>query len=119
MNTFQKKEDFIKNVFAAPGTWLIRPSGNPANEEIMTAMMGSDITNAVSELIEVKIVDVVGDAAYAVCVVKASFDYKGTANEDVFTMSHFLKKVDGKWTLAYMHRSTGRPFSDPLPAPWP
>jgi len=117
--TTANKEEFLAKM--PQNAWFIRPSGNPASKEIMVEMMSSgDITEAKTELVEIKHVEVMQDCAYAVLIAKSSFDYKQTKNEDVYTQSCFFKKTsDGKFELAWGHRSTGRGFEEDLPAPWP
>ena len=100
--------------------WLCRPSGNPISGEGLKEMMSSgDITGSKSKLREVKILDVEGNMAYAVCVCEASFEYKGTPNDDVYVMTNVLRKVDGKWRVVWAHRSTGRKPDEEAPGPWP
>ena len=111
------KEEFVEKM--PENAWYIRPSGNPANKEIMTKMAGEDVTEMKSELLEIKVLDVFSDCAYAVIIAKASFDYKGTKNEDIYTQSCLYKKKGDGWELAWAHRSSGRGFDQDMPGPWP
>ena len=111
------KEEFVERM--PENAWFIRPSGNPANKEILTKMAGEDVTEMKSELLEIKVLDVMSDCAYAVIIAKASFDYKGTKNEDIYTQSCLYKKKGDGWELAWAHRSTGRGFDQDMPGPWP
>ena len=111
------KEEFVERM--PENAWFIRPSGNPANKEILTKMAGEDVTEMKSELLEIKVLDVMSDCAYAVIIAKASFDYKGTKNEDIYTQSLLYKKKGDGWELAWAHRSTGRGFDQDMPGPWP
>ena len=111
------KEEFVEKM--PENAWYIRPSGNPANKEIMTKMAGEDVTELKSELLEIKVLDVFSDCAYAVIIAKASFDYKGTKNEDIYTQSCLYKKKGDGWELAWAHRSSGRGFDQDMPGPWP
>lgn len=111
------KEEFVEKM--PENAWYIRPSGNPANKEIMTKMAGEDVTEMKSQLLEIKVLDVMSDCAYAVIIAKASFDYKGTMNEDIYTQSCLYKKKGDGWELAWAHRSTGRGFDQDMPGPWP
>ena len=111
------KEEFVEKM--PENAWYIRPSGNPANKEIMTKMAGEDVTELKSELLEIKVLDVFSDCAYAVIIAKASFDYKGTKNEDIYTQSCLYKKKEDGWELAWAHRSSGRGFDQDMPGPWP
>merc|ERR1712224_19252 len=108
------KEEFVEKM--PENAWYIRPSGNPANKEIMTKMAGEDVTELKSELLEIKVLDVFSDCAYAVIIAKASFDYKGTKNEDIYTQSCLYKKKGDGWELAWAHRSSGRGFDQDMPA---
>ena len=111
------KEEFVEKM--PENAWYIRPSGNPANKEIMTKMAGEDVTEMKSELLEIKVLDVMSDCAYAVIIAKASFDYKGTKNEDIYTQSCLYKKKGDGWELAWAQRSSGRGFDQDMPGPWP
>ena len=111
------KEEFVEKM--PENAWYIRPSGNPANKEIMTKMAGEDVTELKSELLEIKVLDVFSDCAYAVIIAKASFDYKGTKNEDIYTQSCLYKKKGDGWELAWAQRSSGRGFDQDMPGPWP
>ena len=111
------KEEFVEKM--PEKAWYIRPSGNPANKEIMTKMAGEDVTEMKSELLEIKVLDVMSDCAYAVIIAKASFDYKGTKNEDIYTQSCLYKKKGDGWELAWAQRSSGRGFDQDMPGPWP
>lgn len=111
------KEEFVEKM--PENAWYIRPSGNPANKEIMTKMAGEDVMELKSELLEIKVLDVFSDCAYAVIIAKASFDYKGTKNEDIYTQSCLYKKKGDGWELAWAHRSSGRGFDQDMPGPWP
>ena len=111
------KEEFVEKM--PENAWYIRPSGNPANKEIMTKMAGEDVTELKSELLEIKVLDVFSDCAYAVIIAKASFDYKGTKNEDIYTQSCLYKKKGDGWEMAWAHRSSGRGFDQDMPGPWP
>ena len=84
------KEEFVERMpeNAAHTAFL----GKPANKEILTKMAGEDVTEMKSELLEIKVLDVMSDRAYAVIIAKASFDYKGTKNEDIYTQSLLYKK---------------------------
>ena len=85
-------------------------------EEMMT---GGDVVNKGGELLDVKIVDVGVDMAYACSVASAKFEYKGTPNDDVFVLTTIFKKdADGKWKICLAQRSTGRKPDEEPPGPW-
>ena len=102
------------------GECIIRPSGNPMSLKMFEEMMtGGDIVNKGGELLDVKIVDVGVDMAYACSVASAKFEYKGTPNDDVFVLTTIFKKdADGKWKICLAQRSTGRKPDEEPPGPW-
>ena len=55
-----------------------------------------DIVVTAAELAKVHKLDVFGDAAFTAFTQTASFTYKGEPNDDVFTVSALLKKVEGR-----------------------
>ena len=84
------------------GECIIRPSGNPMNSKMFEEMMTAGRRNKGGELLDVKIVDVGVDMAYACSVASAKFEYKGTPNDDVFVLTTIFKKdADGKWKFAW------------------
>lgn len=102
--------------------WTCRPSGNPASQEMMKAMMDSkDVTGVSGDLIDIKMLDFSEDRtmAYSAVVASATFSYKGTPNDDVYVFTNVFKKVDGVWETVWGHRSTGRSPDEDPPAPWP
>jgi hypothetical protein len=102
--------------------WTCRPSGNPASQAMLQAMMASeDVTGVSGDLIDVKALDFSEDKtmAYSAVIASAKFSYKGTPNDDVYVFTNVFKKVDGVWETVWGHRSTGRSPDEDLPAPWP
>ena len=57
------------------------------------------MVNKGGELLDVKIVDVGVDMAYACSVASAKFEYKGTPNDDVFVLTTIFKKDADKWKI--------------------
>ncbi|MEE2999705.1 MAG: DUF3804 family protein [Pseudomonadota bacterium] len=87
---------------------FIRPSGNPIDSKGYANMFESgEIQITASALSKMHKLEVYGEIAFAAFTQTASFTYKGTTNNDVFTVSALLKKVNGNWIFAWMHRSTG------------
>lgn len=87
---------------------FVRPSGNPVDAEEYARMFESgDVVVTASKLAKIHKIDVFGDTAFTAFTQMASFTYKGTPNDDVFTVSALLKKMDGSWKFAWMHRSSG------------
>ena len=102
--------------------WTCRPSGNPASQAMLQAMMASeDVTGVSGDLIDVKALDFSEDKtmAHSAVIASAKFSYKGTPNDDVYVFTNVFKKVDGVWETVWGHRSTGRSPDEDLPAPWP
>ena len=87
---------------------FIRPSGNPVDAQGYADMFASgDIVLTAVELKKLHKLDVYGDIAFCAFTQSASFTYKGTPNDDIYTVSALVKVVDGKWKFAWMQRSTG------------
>ena len=86
----------------------IRPSGNPISAKGFAEMFQSgDIVVTSSELTKIHKLDIFGDIAFSVFTQTAAFTYKNIVNDDVCTITALLKKVDGSWKFAWMHRSSG------------
>mmetsp|Transcript_22760 Transcript_22760/g.40611 ORF Transcript_22760/g.40611 Transcript_22760/m.40611 type:complete len:121 (-) Transcript_22760:56-418(-) len=87
---------------------FIRPSGNPANLTLFKAMFsGADLVVTDHSLIKIQKLEVVGDMAFACMTESAVFEYKGTPNNDRYSTTAILRRVDGVWKFCWMHRSTG------------
>jgi len=86
----------------------IRPSGNPMDAKSFAGMLESgDIVVTSSAIAKIHKLDVYADVAFTAFTQTGSFTYKGTPNDDVFTVSALLKKVDDSWKIAWMQRSSG------------
>ncbi len=48
------------------------------------------------------------NAAMCVFTLGSKFTYKGTQNDDLPTVTSIFKKIDEKWKVAWMQRSSGR-----------
>ena len=94
---------------------LIRPSGNPIDQEGFKAMMSGDVVLEGHESRGLKKIEVAGDMAFGVAVEYAKFSYKGTPNEDVSVWTLVYRKEGGSWKICHVHRSTGRKPNEPQP----
>ena len=79
--------------------WFIRPSGNPANKEILTKMAGEDVTEMKSELLEIKVLDVMSDCASPLSSPKRALITKGRRTKTYTRSRCFTRKkeMDGNW----------------------
>ena len=48
------------------------------------------------------------NAAICVFTLGSKFTYKGTQNDDLPTVTSIFKKIDEKWKVAWMQRSSGQ-----------
>ena len=48
------------------------------------------------------------NAAMCVFTLGSKFTYKGTQNDDLPTVTSIFKKIDEKWKVAWMQRSSGQ-----------
>ena len=89
---------------------MIRPSGNPLNAEQLKAMYTSgDITDYSGKLVSIDLVRVNGNMAYAVWKWHQIFNYKGTPNNDISTVTSVFEKNGDTWEEVHTHRSQGKP----------
>ena len=79
---------------------FIRPSGNPIDAVGYAAMFDSgDVQVTASALTKIHKLDIFDELAFAVFTQTSSFKYKGTPNDDMFTVSSLLNKANGIWFL--------------------
>ena len=99
---------FIEN--ATPDFLFIRPSGNPINAKGFQEMWSSgDLVLESAEITKVHKLELLGsNAAMCVFTLGSKFTYKGTQNDDLPTVTSILKKIDEKWKVAWMQRSSGQ-----------
>jgi len=108
----QEKFDAYWDRYWAPGSILIRPSGNPLDRDGWSGMMGSEGVEFISsELVSIDTVNILscGKAAVVTYTNHDVFTYEGTANDDIAKFTVVLsKKDDGSWIQVHAHRSTGQ-----------
>ena len=89
---------------------FIRPSGNPLDAKGFENMWSSgDLVLESAEITKVHKFELLGsNAAICVFTLGSRFTYKGTQNDDLPTVTSIFKKIDEKWKLAWMQRSSGQ-----------
>jgi hypothetical protein len=53
--------------------------------------------------------------AYVCYTTHGKFSYKGNYNDDVAVLTSILQRINGKWTVVFGQRSTGRKPSESPP----
>ena len=99
---------FIDN--ATPDFLFIRPSGNPIDAKGFEEMWSSgDLVLESAEITKVHKFDLLcSDAAICIFTLGSKFTYKGNPNDDLPTVTSIFKKIDEKWKVALMQRSSGQ-----------
>ena len=89
---------------------FIRPSGNPLDAKGFENMWSSgDLVLESAEITKVHKFEHLGsNAAMCVFTLGSKFTYKGTKNDDLPTVTSIFKKIDEKWKVAWMQRSSGQ-----------
>ena len=89
---------------------FIRPSGNPINAIGFHEMWSSgDLVLESAEITKVHKFEQLGpDAAICVFTLGSKFTYKGTQNDDLPSFTSIFKKIDHKWKVSWMQRSSGQ-----------
>jgi len=97
---------------------FVRPTGNPLTKTQWIAMFNSDdVTLLSNKMVDFYKVDVSPSNDWAlVCYsTHAKFTYKGVENDDISVFSVLMKRVNNKWLLSHLQRSTGRLPTDSMP----
>ena len=99
---------FVEN--ATPDFIFIRPSGNPIDALGFQEMWSSgDLVLESAEITKVHKFELLGqDSAICVFTLGSKFTYKGTPNDDLPTVTSIFKKINSKWKVALMQRSSGQ-----------
>ncbi len=99
---------FIEN--ATSDFLFIRPSGNPIDAKGFQAMWSSgDLFLENAEITKVHKFDSLGEnAAMCIFTLGSKFNYKGTPNDDLPTVTSIFKKIEVTWKIAWMQRSSGQ-----------
>ena len=98
---------FINN--ATPEFLFIRPSGNPINAEGFEEMMNpGEVIQEKAEITKIHRFEFLNiDVAMCVFTLGAKFTYKGTFNDDLPTVTSIFKKIENKWKIHWLQRSSG------------
>ena len=68
-----------------------------------------DLVLQSAEVTKVHKIELLGsNAAMCVFTLGSKFTYKGTQNDDLPTVTSIFKKIDEKWKVAWMQRSSGQ-----------
>ena len=97
---------FLDN--ATPDFLFIRPSGNPIDARGFQEMWPSwDLVLESAEVTRVKIIELLNiNSAMCVFTLGSKFSYEETQNDDLPTVTSIFKKIDEKWKVAWMQRSS-------------
>ena len=88
---------------------FIRPSGNPIDADGFEKMtLCGDVIDNYSEIIDIQKLEFFSDInAMCVFTMREHMEYKGINNDDLALYTSILKKVNNKWVIAFIHRSSG------------
>ena len=89
---------------------FIRPSGNPIDALGFLEMRTSgDLSrDGYTDIQKIRKLEFLSDdAAMCVFTLRSSFVYKDVQNTDLATVTAILKKINNRWKLSWMHRSSG------------
>ena len=88
---------------------FIRPSGNPIDADGFKKMtLRGDVLDNYSEIIDIQKLEFFIDInAMCVFTMREHMVYKGINNDDLALYTSILKKVNNKWVIAFIHRSSG------------
>ena len=110
LEAFASKETigsfFLDN--ATPDFLFIRPSGNPISAKGFQEMcsLGDLVLESPEITKEHKFALLVSNTAMCVFTLGSKFTYKGTQNDDLHTVTSIFKKIDEKWKVSWMQRSS-------------
>ena len=97
---------FVDN--ATPDFLFIRPSGNPIDPEGFEQLITGDIVQEKAEITKIHRFEFLSEnIAMCIFTLGSKFTYKGTANDDLPTVTSIFKKVNNVWKIHWMQRSTG------------
>ena len=88
---------------------FIRPSGNPIDADGLEKMtLCGDVIDNYSEIIDIQKLEFFSDInAMCVFTMRENMEYKGINNDDLAIYTSILKKLNSKWKISFMHRSSG------------
>ena len=97
---------FVEN--ATPDFLFIRPSGNPIDAKGFEQMITGDIIQEKAEITKIHRFEFLSEnIVMCIFTLGSKFTYKGTANDDLPTVTSIFKKVNNVWKIHWMQRSTG------------
>ena len=97
---------FVKN--ATSDFLFIRPSGNPINAEGFEKMISGDVVQEKAEITKIHRLEFLSEnIVMCIFTLGSKFTYRGTANDDLPTVTSIFKKVNNVWKIHWMQRSTG------------
>ena len=86
---------------------FIRPSGNPIDAKGFKQMITGDIVQEKSEITKIHRLEFLNEnIVMCIFTLGSKFTYKGTANDDLPTVTSIFKKVNNVWKIHWMQRST-------------
>ena len=112
LNEFAKPKKmasfFLDN--ATPDFLFIRPSGNPIDAKGFEQMITDDIVQEKAEITKIHRLEFLSEnIVMCIFTLGSKFTYKGTANDDLPTVTSIFKKVNNVWKIHCMQRSKGNP----------
>jgi len=97
---------FLDN--ATPDFLFIRPSGNPIDAKGFEQMITDEIVQEKAEITKIHRLEFLSEnIVMCIFTLGSKFTYKGTANDDLPTVTSIFKKVNNVWNIHWMQRSTG------------
>ena len=97
---------FVDN--GTPDFLFIRPSGNPIDAKGFEQMISGDIVQEKAEITKIHRFEFLSEnIVMCIFTLGSKFTYKGTANDDLPTVTSIFKKVNNVWKIHWMQRSTG------------
>ena len=104
----QKYQDLLAKQFNEVGRSLVL-----SNQETWTLFLEKmtlcgDIIDNYSEIIDIQKLEFSSDInAMCVFTMRENMEYKGINNDDLAIYTSILKKLNSKWKISFMHRSSG------------
>ena len=87
---------------------FIRPSGNPIDAKGFEQMIAGDIVQEKAEITKIHRFEFLSEnIVMCIFTLGSKFIYKGTANDDLPTVTSIFKKEKNVWKIHWMQRSTG------------
>ena len=92
----------------------VRPSGNPLDKAEWLELFDK-LSMKGTKLVGINFINVVANMGYVSYTTHTKFIYNEVINEDIAVFVAIFTKVEGKWQISYIQRSTGRKPEEPLP----